>query len=517
MKFYRPLQLATVLCASITLTAQNNTQQDAIISAITQEAQNNSQLELLATELLDGIGPRLVGSPEMEKASDWAIAQFKQWGIDAERQNYGEWKAWQRGASNITMTSPRVVSLNATQLAWSPATKKTIESEVVALPKDPKDFAKWSNQIKNKVVLLSMYQPVGRPDYQLKEFATPDTYEKLKKENENRQKEYQSFLQAIGYTQNQLAEFLEQKGAAAIVISNWSGIMGANRIFDAKTKNIPMIDIELEQYGMLYRLAVNNKKPRISINVQSKDLGKAKAFNTIAKIEGKEKPNEYVILSAHFDSWDGAQGATDNGTGVITMMEAARILKKLYPNPKRTIIIGLWGSEEQGLNGSRAFVKDHPDIVAKTQVVFNQDNGTGRVVNINGQGFVNAYEYVSRWLNQVPNDVSKHIETSFPGMPSGGGSDHSSFVAAGIPAFMLSSLNWGYFGYTWHTNKDTYDKIISDEVRNNVILTASLAYLASEEEELVDRTKRVLPTKDGKTAQWPVAVDANRAGRLETK
>ncbi len=517
MKFYRPLQLATVLCATMTLSAQSNTQQEAFINAFAQEAQNNSQLELLATELLDGIGPRLVGSPEMEKASDWAIAQFKQWGIDAERQNWGEWKAWQRGTSTITMTSPRVVTLNATQLAWSPATKKTIEAEVVALPKDPKDFAQWSNQIKNKVVLLAMYQPVGRPDYQLKEFATPETYEKLKKENEERQNEYQAFLQAIGYTQNQLAEFLEQKGAAAIAISNWSGIMGANRIFDAKTKQIPMIDIELEQYGMLYRLAVNNKKPKISINVQSKDLGKAKAFNTIAKIEGKEKPNEYVILSAHFDSWDGAQGATDNGTGVITMMETARILKKLYPNPKRTILIGLWGSEEQGLNGSRAFVKDHPEIIAKTQAVFNQDNGTGRVVSINGQGFVNAYDYVSRWLSQVPREVSKHIETSFPGMPSGGGSDHSSFVAAGVPAFMLGSLNWGYFGYTWHTNKDTYDKIIFDEVKNNVILTASLAYLASEEEELVDRTKRVLPTRDGKTAQWPAVVDANRAGRLDSK
>lgn len=143
-----------------------------------------------------------------------------------------------------------------------------------------------------------------------------------------------------------------------------------------------MIDIAVEDYGMLYRLALNGKKPTIKVNAQSKNLGTAKSFNTIARIEGKEKPNEYVILSAHFDSWDGAQGATDNGTGTITMMEAARILKKFYPNNKRTIIIGHWGSEEQGLNGSRAFVVDNPEIIKNTQVAFNQDNGTGRVVNI---------------------------------------------------------------------------------------------------------------------------------------
>ena len=110
-------------------------------------------------------------------------------------------------------------------------------------------------------------------------------------------------------------------------------------------------------------------------------------FNTIGEIKGTEKPDEYVILSAHFDSWDGGTGATDNGTGTITMMEAIRILKKIYPNPKRTILIGNWGSEEQGLNGSRAFVEDHPEIIKNIQAVFNQDNGTGRVVNIQARDF----------------------------------------------------------------------------------------------------------------------------------
>src|SRR5690606_1260771 len=133
------------------------------------------------------------------------------------------------------------------------------------------------------------------------------------------------------------------------------------------------------------------------------------------------------------------------------MMEVARILKKLYPIPKRTILIGLWGSEEQGLNGSRAFVIDNPDVIAKTQAVFNQDNGTGRVSQINGSGFLHAYDFMGRWLSKAPMDVQRHIETTFPGMPTGGSSDHASFIAAGIPAFMLSALSWGYGTITWHT------------------------------------------------------------------
>ena len=291
MSFKIVLQTSLTIGSAIMLNAQQPNQHQTIINAINQEVNNNSQLELLATELLDDIGPRLVGSPEMLKASDWAIAKFNDWGIKGERQDWGEWKAWQRGTSTVTMTSPRVLSLDATQLAWSPTTKKAVEGEVVVLPENSADFANWSTTIKGKIVLISPYQSVGRPDYQLKEFATPETYDKLKKESEEIKKNHQEYLDKIGYNQAQLAEFLEQKGAIAIAISNWTGIMGANRIFDAKTKNIPMIDIEFEDYGLLYRLAKHNKHPKIKVDVQSQHLGKTKTFNTIGIIEGKEKQN----------------------------------------------------------------------------------------------------------------------------------------------------------------------------------------------------------------------------------
>src|SRR5690606_33900643 len=232
------------------------------------------------------------------------------------------------------------------------------------------------------------------------------------------------------YDRRTIIEALEEAGAVGIVQSYWSEGLVANTIFSAYTKEISMVDISLEDYGMLYRMVEHNGKPKLRIVAESKDLGMVPTFNTIATIKGTEKPEEYIILSAHFDSWDGGTGATDNGTGTYTMMEAARILKKIYPNPKRTIIVGHWGSEEQGLNGSRAYVADHPEIVSNIQAVFNQDNGTGRVVNLSGQGFLNAYDYLGSWLHAVPEDVSKHIETHFPGTPARGGSDYASFVAA---------------------------------------------------------------------------------------
>ncbi|WP_080779534.1 M20/M25/M40 family metallo-hydrolase [Chryseobacterium phocaeense] len=486
---------------------------DPIVKSFVDEINNNSQLENMAYELLDRIGPRLVGTPEMLAANEWSAEKLRSWGVESNLQQFGTWKGWQRGITHVDMVYPRVKSLAATQLAWSPATKKAIEAEVIVLPKvsSKAEFDAWLPAAKGKIVLMAQYQKIGRSDEQIKEFATTELYEKLKAEKEQAGKDFRDYVKNIGYDNNTLPEALEKAGAAGIAISNWTGIMGANRIFGAKTSKIPMIDIDIEDYGMLYRMAEKGTKPKIRLEAQSKILPDAKSFNTIGMIKGKEKPEEYVILSAHLDSWDGAQGATDNGTGTLTMLEAMRILKKYYPNNKRTIVIGLWGSEEQGLNGSRGFVADNPQIMKGTQAVFNQDNGTGRVVNISGQGFADSYSYIGKWLNGVPKTVRDHIKTDFPGMPGGGGSDHASFVAAGVPGFSLGSLNWGYFGYTWHTTKDTYDKIVFDEVKNNVVLTAALAYMASEDPEFTSRTKRVMPQDDkGETVKWPEAKEPRR-------
>lgn len=496
-------------------------QQDPVIQDIIEEARQNSQLEQLAHELFDVIGPRLVGTPQMANARKWAVNKFESWGITAENQQWGKWRGWERGITHVDLISPRVKTLTGRILAWSAGTDEDgITAEVITLPEaitDSVSFQQWLSGVKGKFVLISMKQPTGRPDANWEQWATDASFEEMKAHRAELQQAWREMFDTIGYNSRSLAEALEEAGAVGVIASRWSRGFGANKVFSTYTDAIPSVDLSLESYGLLYRLAANGNNPKIHLEAHSKDLGMVPVFNTIARIEGTELPNEYVMLSAHFDSWDGAQGATDNGTGSILMMEVARILKKVYPNPKRTILVGLWGAEEEGLNGSRAYVADHPEIVKNIQVVFNQDNGTGRVVNISGQGFTNAYEYLGDWLAAVPDTVSDQIETHFPGMPGRGGSDYASFVAAGVPAFGLSSLSWSYWNYTWHTNLDTYDKVVFADVENNVVLTAILTYMASEDPERTSREKRVLPInpRTGEQYNWPTPRKATRVGGVD--
>lgn len=512
-------RIAFILCMVMVLpfSLVNAQTTDEMVDAIVKEATENSQLEYLAHQLTDVIGPRLVGTPQMQHAHEWAVEQFEEWGITAENQQYGQWQGWERGITHVDLISPRVVSLEGMQLAWSPATKKGgVEGGLDIIPdvKDKAAFEEWVKTIKGKFILVSMMQPTGRPDYNWEEFATEESFEKMKEERDAMEDQWRARFDKIGYSSREVLSVLEDAGAAGIIQSRWSSGFGVNKIFSTRTEKVPVIDLSMEDYGMLYRMVEYGDKPVIKVNAQSRKLGKVPTFNTIATIPGSEKPDEYIILSAHYDSWDGGTGATDNATGSITMMETARILKEVYPNPKRTIIVGLWGSEEQGLNGSAAFVEDNPEIVENMQALFNQDNGTGRVVRISGQGFLHAYEFLGRWLEPVPRDITRHIETTFPGTPGGGGSDYASFVSAGAPGFSLSSLSWSYWNYTWHTNRDTYDKIVFDDVRNNAILTAILTYMASEDPETFPRDKAVLPVSrwTGEQMEWPSPRTANRDG-----
>ena len=503
----KPFVLGMLFCTSIAM-AQNS---KPVINAIVKEETTNSQLEKLAHELFDGIGPRLVGTPQMKQANDWAVEKYKSWGIDARNEKWGEWRGWERGISHIDMISPRVKSLEGTQLAWSPGMgKKTVTAEVIILPDlaDSVAFQQWLPNAKGKFVMVSVNQVTGRPDDNLTQFALKETMAKLKADQADAAKAWAKRIRNTGFTTKTLPVALENAGAVGIITNTWSAGFGVDKIFSAYTKKAPTVDIALEDYTLMYRLIEGGTKPVISVHCESKELGTVPTFNTIAEIKGTEKPDEYVMLSAHFDSWDGGTGATDNGTGTLTMMEAMRILKLVYPHPKRTILVGHWGSEEEGLNGSKAFVEDHPEIVKNLQALFNQDNGTGRVINIGGQGFADSKNFIPRWLSAVPDTIKNRIKTNFPGSPSGGGSDNASFVMAGAPGFSIGSLNWSYFNYTWHTNRDTYDKIIFDDVRNNAMLAAMLVYMASEDPEKTSTVKA-----EGIT--WPVATKATRRGMLD--
>jgi hypothetical protein len=511
-----PLFLLLAAAAAIAKT-QTFPVDDPVMKNLYAEAMDSTQLPQLAHELLDVIGPRLTGSPGMIRAHTWALEKCRAWGIEAKNEQYGTWRGWERGTTHVDLLSPRVRSLEGTMLAWSPGTKRGgITGELIILADTPDSaaFQRWLPSVRGKFVLLSMPQPTGRPDKNWEEFATRESFDSLKALREQIHKNWDHRRKVTGINGDSLHLVIEQAGAAGILTSEWSTGWGVYRVFGTRTQKIPALALSLEDYNLLYRLTVYGDRPAIRVEAESRSLGPMPAYNTLATIKGSEKPDEYVILSAHFDSWDASSGATDNGTGTLIMMEAMRILRKFYPAPKRTIMVGLWGSEEQGLNGSSAFVKDHPDIVANMQALFNQDNGTGRITSMGAAGLLNGSEHIARWLSRTPTEVSRDITVSFPGMPGGGGTDNASFTTMGAPGFGMGGTNWDYFAYTWHTNRDTYDKLVFDNLKNNALLVACLAYLASEDLQHVSRERRVMPIdkKTGMPAEWPKPIEPNRLG-----
>ncbi len=521
MKPRSSLILLLMLCLLpiVSAGAQTFTTDDPIIRSIWKEAMDSTRLPVLAHELLDVIGPRLTGTPQMTQAQAWAVKKYSSWGIESRIEQYGKWRGWERGICHIDLLEPRVRTLEGTMLAWSPGTRKGgVTGNVVVLPDlpDSSAFQAWLPEARGKFILLSQPQPSGRPEKNWEEFGRKSSLDSLKALKERLRFNWVKRILATGFKADTLPNILENAGAAGVLLNTWTGGWGAHRVFGAKTKRIPVLDLLLEDYTLLYRLAENGDRPLLRLVADSKFTDPQPAGNTIAVIRGSEKPDEYVVLSAHLDSWDAASGATDNGSGTLLMMEAMRILKKCYPRPRRTILVGHWGSEEQGLNGSRAFVLDHPEILKGMQVLFNQDNGTGRIERMSAAGFLNAGEFLARWFSRIPPEVTQDIKLSFPGMPSGGGSDNASFVAAGVPGLGLGSNPWDYFAYTWHTNLDTYDKLVFDDLKTNVVLVASLAYLASEEPGLIPRERRILPPdeKTGKPREWPKVGQPDRNGAL---
>jgi hypothetical protein len=496
--------------------AQTFAVEDPVLRQIWEQAMNRSQIERMAQILLDSLGPRLVGSPNSERAQEWAVALMKGWGVQAERKQYGTWEGWDRGPSHIDLMAPRVRSLEGRTLAFSPGTGgKPVEGGVVALPamKSAADFEAFLPQVKGKFVMISSPQPTCRPNSQWEEFGAPGAFDRMNAARRTADSLWNASVQATGLSNRDLPKRLEAAGALGIATSQWPGSYGTTRVFNAYTRQVPTFELSCEDYGLVYRMVANNQGPRLRLTAEARNLGEIPVHNVIGTIPGTQLPNEYVMLSAHFDSWDGGSGATDNATGSVLMLETLRILKQVYPNPKRTILIGLWNSEEQGLNGSHAYVEDNPQIVQNLQALFNQDNGTGRIVSMSASGFVDAGESLARWLSKVPSDVTREISFSVPGQPSGGGTDHASFVCAGAPGFGLGALNWGYSDHTWHTHRDTFDKLVFEDLKNNAVLIASLAYLASEDPQRVGHTKRTLFATNPMTGQqgsWPDCTKAIR-------
>jgi hypothetical protein len=475
------------------LAGQTFRNEDPVIRRMWDEGMNKSQAGALAQVLMDSIGPRLAGTPGFDAATDWLVRTYGQWGVTARKERYGTWKGWSWGPVHVDMISPRTQTLNAHLLAWSAGTRRPVEGAVVVpSAANRAELDRWLPTAKGKFVLISPPEMMCRARQELEKNATPATVAWVDTMRMTSRAEWGRRMALFrGENAPDLVATLDSAGVAGIVSSNWSGGWGATRVFSAPTRNAVAVDLSCEDYGLIARLAANNQGPRLRISAESRELGTVPQFNVVAEIKGSEKPNEYVLLGAHLDSWHGATGAMDNGTGTVMMLEAMRILKAAYPNPKRTILVGHWGAEEQGLIGSGAFAEDHPEVLEGMQASFNQDNGTWRIEVIQPYGYMRGVGNLARWLSLVPLDISRHLKLAVPGEMENTGSDHSSFLCRGAPGFRLQSPYDEYRQYTWHTTLDTYDKVVLPDLRNNATLAAMLAYAASEDPERVTREQAV--------------------------
>jgi hypothetical protein len=460
---------------------------DPVIAKIWEEGMQRSQAAALAQVLMDSVGPRLTGSPNMARGQDWLLSVYRRWGVMARKERYGTWNSWERGTAFAQLTAPRVKPLELHMLSWSGSTGgRWVEGDVVVLPpyRTAEEFRAWLPSAKGKVVLASAPRITCRMPQQVAEFATPASAAALDSAQRELSATYQGLTQRVPTFYADLAA----AGALAVFEANWSNYPGIDKVFGSpRNAAIPSFVVGCEDYGMLFRLAERRQGPRVKVMNEAKALGEQPVFNVVAEIPGGARKDEYVILSAHFDSWEGHSGATDNGTGTVTMLEALRILKAVLPNPSRTILVGHWSGEEQGLNGSGAFAADHPEVVQGLQFAFNQDNGTGRIVGTGPSILPENGPRLAQYMAQMPAALTQFVRLAGPS-GVGGGSDHASFLCHGAPAASLGALSWDYSFTSWHTTRDSFDKVMQDDLRHNATLTAMFAYLASEDPARSSRT-----------------------------
>jgi carboxypeptidase Q len=519
----RLLLAMSVLGLPATAGAQTFRSADSVIRRMWTVGIEQSQTEKLAQVLADSIGPRLSGTAGYQAAVDWLDRTYKVWGIAVRPERYGTWRGWRQGTVHMQLTAPRVQNLEVELLAWSPSTPKSgpVDGEVVTIPElaDSAAVKQWLGTIRGKFVLVSAPEVTCRAPQELERYARAATVTKIGQQRVENVRNAATRLRSLapGAAQNEANRIayarLDSAGVMGVGSMTWSNGWGVNKIFGTQTSRVPSVDLSCEDYGLLHRLATNRQGPRVRLTAESQATpAEVPMFNVVAELKGTELPNEYVLLSAHLDSWHGATGATDNGTGTLTMLEAMRILKETYPRPRRTIIAGHWGGEEQGTIGSLAFGEDHPDVINGLQVAFNQDNGTWRVEILEGQGFLKAGANLAKWVAQLPTEMTDSVRLQVPGPQANSGSDHTSFLCRPAPAFRLQSSYTEYRQYTWHTNRDTYDKIIFDDLKNNATMAAMLAYAASEDPERTPRDLSTLPPlPNGNARAWPKCGTARRS------
>lgn len=489
-----------------------------ITDKIRQEGMERSQIMKTLQMFTDLYGPRLTGSPNHEAAAKWAAQQMKDWGFDKtelEPWDFGH-DGWLNERASGFITSPVKDSLVFEVLAWTPSTNGTVTGEAVnlILPDRPTQeeltafFTANQSKIRGKMIMIGKPAvipvtinppPKRRPDDDVRKQVDPNNTAQPQNPFANQQPPTPKPGALNGaQISEQVDKFLLDNGAAVRITDagREHGQIRAfnNRTFDV-TKVVPTVVMRNEDYGRIARLLGIGKTVTLEFNIVNKTYPEGKtSYNTIGEIWGTDKKDEVIMLGGHLDSWHAATGATDNAIGCAIMMEAARILKTLGVKPRRTIRVALWSGEEQGLLGSQAYVKKHfgtaenptPEY-AKFGGYFNIDSGTGRgrAMSVFGPPETSA---VLREILKPFDEYGMYGATSSRSRNLGG-SDNTSFNQVGLPGIGVGQDPIEYGTHTWHTNLDTYERIIEDDVKKNAVIVAAAVYQLAMRDELLPRFK----------------------------
>jgi hypothetical protein len=519
--------MTVLLVASIALVAAPRAQEPVdrdVYWKIRREATDHSQILKTLQVLTDVYGPRLTGSPNLKGASEWVVKQATEWGLSnahLEPWEFGH-PGWLNERLAIHVVAPVRDALVAEALAWTPGTNGAVTAETMPLelPARPtrdqlaKALESQRSRVKGRIVM------VGAPEVLQVTIVPPA---KRRDDNDVRaqfggagtpagspfgpqggpQKPPDPNVLSANQVNEQLDQFLVGAGAAGRIndAGRDHGQIRAfnNRTFDV-TKAVATVVMRNEDYGRLWRLMAGGRTVQVEFDIVNRTYPEGRTqYNVIAEMPGTDKASEVVMLGGHLDSWHAATGATDNAIGCATMMEAIRILQAVGVKPRRTIRLALWSGEEQGLLGSQAYVKqqfgtfENPKpAYASFAGYFNIDSGTGRARGMTVFGPPEA----ARILREA---TAPFEDNGFFGSTSTtsrrrGGSDHTSFNEAGLPGIGVQQDPIEYGTHTWHTNLDTYERIIEDDAKQSAMVIAAAVYhLAMREAQLPRLPKEGMP------------------------
>jgi Zn-dependent M28 family amino/carboxypeptidase len=446
------------------------------------QAEMKSNLEYLA----DRIGPRLTGSPQLDRASHWTMERFKEAGLsNAKLEPWTIANSWTRGPASGQIISPSHHVLTLETAGWSAATKGELRGPVVGIAAEkPEDLQQYKGKLKGAIVIVGRPMEMVSPGHPL---LTPWGEETIPvampKMDANKPMDFEAFLRV----RQAQTKFFEEEGVGAVLRGSekWYGLLNMSAAGrEYAPSMIPTAYISRENFTLLWRL-LDAGAVEAEVNIGSSFSGKpVEVYNTVAEIPGTEKPDEVVIVGGHLDSWDLGTGATDNGTGSMAVLAAARALQKLGVKPKRTIRFVLFTGEEQGLNGSKAYVKAHQNELGKISGVLVHDSGTGKVLTIGLMGNYAARETVDRAL--YPLARVKEIGLAEPTLRSEGGSDHVPFDTAGVPGFWCVQEGVDY-DKTHHSQADTLDRVRWDDLMEGAQVLAVFAYNVAQLPEMLPR------------------------------